>query len=295
MSDPKIQQNVDWRSIYPVHPCADVFPMMSDAELDALTADIKATGLVETIKYVHIDGQTLLVDGRNRFEAIKRLDPHGLCVGSRPNWGATYKMGPVFQELGLYEDAAIASYVVTANIRRRHLTKEQQAELIVKTIEAASTANIDRAKVARSFNPTNGKKGGSTKDPILEQSVREAKKLNISKRTVQNARAKIQGKPKPTRVTKADVEAQRARTQRVKDDLAAEHRSLVDTINQSPSYTWARAELLGKGGGPARQLAIRVIDVGYKTLARELHPDKGGSDDTMARLNAVRDHLKHCV
>jgi hypothetical protein len=33
-----------WRSLYPVHPCADVFPMMSDADLDALGHDILIRG-----------------------------------------------------------------------------------------------------------------------------------------------------------------------------------------------------------------------------------------------------------
>lgn len=41
-----------------------------------------------------------------------------------------------------------------------------------------------------------------------------------------------------------------------------------------------------------RQLALRLIDIGYKVLARILHPDKGGSREAMARLNAVRDRLK---
>lgn len=41
-----------------------------------------------------------------------------------------------------------------------------------------------------------------------------------------------------------------------------------------------------------RQLALQLIDIGYKVLARTLHPDKGGSREAMARLNAVRDRLK---
>lgn len=41
-----------------------------------------------------------------------------------------------------------------------------------------------------------------------------------------------------------------------------------------------------------RKLALRLIDIGWKVLSKELHPDRGGSRDAMARLNQVRDRLK---
>jgi hypothetical protein len=41
-----------------------------------------------------------------------------------------------------------------------------------------------------------------------------------------------------------------------------------------------------------RELALQLIDIGYKALASKLHPDKGGSRDAMARLNQVRKNLK---
>ena len=41
-----------------------------------------------------------------------------------------------------------------------------------------------------------------------------------------------------------------------------------------------------------RTLGLQLIDIGYKVLARELHPDKGGSRDAMAHLNIERDRLK---
>lgn len=41
-----------------------------------------------------------------------------------------------------------------------------------------------------------------------------------------------------------------------------------------------------------RQLGVQLIDIGYKVLATRLHPDKGGSQEAMARLNKVRDILK---
>jgi hypothetical protein len=44
-----------------------------------------------------------------------------------------------------------------------------------------------------------------------------------------------------------------------------------------------------------RQLALQLIDLGFKALATKLHPDKGGSPDAMVRLNEVRDRLKQYV
>lgn len=41
-----------------------------------------------------------------------------------------------------------------------------------------------------------------------------------------------------------------------------------------------------------RDLALELIDIGYKALATRLHPDRGGSKDAMRRLNRVREELK---
>lgn len=37
-----------------------------------------------------------------------------------------------------------------------------------------------------------------------------------------------------------------------------------------------------------REIALQLIDVGFKALATRLHSDRGGSDEAMARLNRVR-------
>jgi hypothetical protein len=44
-----------------------------------------------------------------------------------------------------------------------------------------------------------------------------------------------------------------------------------------------------------RKLALSLIDIGYKVLATKLHPDKGGSEEAMARLNHVRKLLQEVV
>jgi len=65
--------------------------------------------------------------------------------------------------------------------------------------------------------------------------------------------------------------------------------SRVDTV----TLNLAREELKRADEREAqRKLGLQLIDIGYKVLARKLHPDKGGSRDAMARLNAVRDRLK---
>jgi len=40
------------------------------------------------------------------------------------------------------------------------------------------------------------------------------------------------------------------------------------------------------------ELGIRLINIGYRELARQYHPDTGGSHKLMARLNRVRDRLR---
>lgn len=75
-----------------------------------------------------------------------------------------------------------------------------------------------------------------------------------------------------------------------------EWRQPVDDIAERARRDAARirdAELTRQQEREAeRQLALRLIDIGYKVLVKELHPDKGGSRDAMIRLNTVRDRLK---
>ena len=87
-----------------IHPAADLFPMMGNQELAALAADIRSSGLRESIKLAE-DGSVL--DGRNRLAACKLA-----------------KVEPVFETL-LVDDPV--AYVVSANVMRRNLSKQQTA------------------------------------------------------------------------------------------------------------------------------------------------------------------------
>lgn len=94
---------------FDVHPAADLFPMMTAAEFDALKADIDEHGQRDPI-VLSTDG--LLIDGRNRLKACEQL-------GIRP---VTKR----------YDGDDIVQYVVSHNLHRRHLNDSQRAVIAAK-------------------------------------------------------------------------------------------------------------------------------------------------------------------
>ena len=131
-----------WREQYKVHPAADVFPMMSDQELAELGKDIKANRLGHQI-VVSKDGTTVL-DGRNRLEAMER---------------AGIPLNPALH-VRHYGHGDPTTFIISANIHRRHLTKQQRADLIVAAVKAAETA-----RAARKADKYIGRDGGPPDKP----------------------------------------------------------------------------------------------------------------------------------
>lgn len=99
------------------HEVADIFPMMSGDEYDALKADIAQNGQREPI-WLHPDGR--IVDGRNRHRACVDLDiaPHFRT------WDGS---------------GSLVSFVVSLNLHRRHLDTGQRAMVGLKVKEALAT------------------------------------------------------------------------------------------------------------------------------------------------------------
>jgi hypothetical protein len=71
------------------------------------------------------------------------------------------------------------------------------------------------------------------------------------------------------------------------------YKSVKKTVNQVDLTALRQGELdRQKERALQRGLGVQLIDIGYKALATKLHPDKGGSQHAMARLNSVRERLK---
>jgi hypothetical protein len=119
-----------WRDVLPIHPAAELFPMMSPDELRALGEDIKKHGLRDPVAVYREGARRFLLDGRNRLAAME-------AVGIDPQFALTQDRisirGDFPAPLEIKTDPY--AYVISKNIARRHLTAEQRRELIAKLIK----------------------------------------------------------------------------------------------------------------------------------------------------------------
>lgn len=94
---------------FTVHPFADKFPLLQGDDFAELVEDVRSRGLQQPIVLTH--DRKVLVDGRNRLRA---------CDESH--------VDPVFDVLGdHYTDEMIVDYIISSNLKRRHLTIGQKS------------------------------------------------------------------------------------------------------------------------------------------------------------------------
>jgi hypothetical protein len=102
-----------------VHPAADLFPMMTDVELDVLGEDMLQNGQREPI--ILYKGKIL--DGRNRYRAC-------LLKGIDPKFREELPADPY-------------AFVASANLHRRHLSEEQRGMIAARLATMKQGARTD--------------------------------------------------------------------------------------------------------------------------------------------------------
>ncbi|MGH9811514.1 MAG: MT-A70 family methyltransferase [Candidatus Acidiferrales bacterium] len=131
---------------YPVHPAAQLFPVMPEEELRELAADISQRGQIYPV--VLHEGKVL--DGRNRLIACE-------LAGRMPfttEWDG--KGG-----------ASVTAYVLACNVKRRHLNRSQLAMVAAEALplfeaeaKERQLANLNRGKKKpASAAPGRGRRG----------------------------------------------------------------------------------------------------------------------------------------
>jgi hypothetical protein len=177
-----------WRKMLKVHPAADAFPMMSDAEIAQLANDIEQNELNDGItlwtpeewfnrRNTKLPKEYYLLDGRNRLSAIELLQ-------KRDGRDLSYYVDP---RLSRRDRARMLSgahgcdpydHVISANLKRRHLDASQRAMIAAKL---STMRQGQRTDLQRTDLPPQGER-------LLSQ-PEAAKLLNVGANTVGRAKA----------------------------------------------------------------------------------------------------------
>ena len=179
---------------YELHPLCTLFPRIEGAEFDALVADVKANGLRESI--VLHDG--MILDGGNRYRA---------CVQA----GVT----PKFKE---FSGANLVTFVLSANLHRRHLSAGQQAAIVAsaqdwakaQTVGKPKSVNVDPLATVEQRAARSGASRSTQKmaDKVAKADPELIKQVGLGEVSLPKAVAKVEGKPpKPTKAQPEDEPA----------------------------------------------------------------------------------------
>lgn len=184
---------------YDVHPAADVFPLLDDDELKSLADDVLCQGLQEPI-VLTADGKTL-VDGRNRYRACDILN-----------------IEPAFRKLGeYYTEEMILDYIVSANVKRRHLNPGQLAFVALELEPMYTAAAKERQREHGGTAPGITFSSARQSEPI-HAAVKAAAAVGSAASTVYQAKAVARDAPDLAEKVKAGKttlnDADRQRKQR---------------------------------------------------------------------------------
>lgn len=152
------------------HPFADIFPLMTEKEIESLAQDIKENGLKYKIVLYH----NKILDGRNRYKACQ-------VSGIEP-------------EYEFYKGDNALQYVISLNLHRRHLNESQRA------LVASRIANMTQADAGKVYG-----RGVDSSRKFAEaiSQADAAKMLNVSTRSIQTAKKILEEAPEKI----ADIES----------------------------------------------------------------------------------------
>jgi hypothetical protein len=155
---------MSWRDHLAVHPAADLFPKLNDGDLVALGEDIKRNGLSSPVAIqIKKNGEAVLLDGRNRLDAMERIGLRVRLEKGKGNTGA-WKLLAEEQLDGKWVGTSLApkmgitvvvittdpiEYITSANVHRRHLMPGEKRDVVAALLkERPERSNLQTAKIA---------------------------------------------------------------------------------------------------------------------------------------------------
>lgn len=118
-----------WRELLPIHQAALFLPRITSDELEKLADDIRKHGLRHGVTIIEHPPprRPALLDGISRLDALARLGRDLFDEGER--------LRDEFIGERVAPDADAVAYVISANIRRRHLDQKEKRTLICRFLQ----------------------------------------------------------------------------------------------------------------------------------------------------------------
>ncbi len=134
-----------WRERIAVHPACELFGPLGADDLDELAEDIRRNGrhMPIVVWRASENAPLQLLDGRNRLDAMSTLPDADAQI--REALRLPVRKGP---------ETDPWAYVVSANLRRRHLTPEKKRELIDDLLKADPSRSNRRIAALTGSNRT---------------------------------------------------------------------------------------------------------------------------------------------
>jgi hypothetical protein len=239
---------------YPVHPLADIFPMMSDEEIAALAGDIKENGLIHAIM-LDKDGEQL-VDGRNRQKACE-------VAGVEPRYERLNGQEP-------------RDYIASANLARRNMTKGQQAMALAMLYPEPEKGGRGKNDEARKARETRGFSSDRLRQAraVLRYSPELARRVVAGTEPLDLALAKVIAEQKAAQTDDAKLERLRTEAPDLADLVTDERMK----VNEAVAALDERIETAKREQRTATEVIGRLFNV--------LHPRGAEPRDWAQRLIA---------
>jgi hypothetical protein len=257
-----------WRDVLPVHPAAEIFPLMSEPELKAMAEDIKKNGLQVPIVLCRADDRRpnpySLVDGRNRLDAME-LAGVTFRVFRRPfdkDWDFQILNNNLIEVTDCRDPY---EFVISANAHRRHLTPEQKRELIAKVLKARPEISDRQIAAIAKASPTTA---GKVRSEL--EAKGDVSKLDTRK----DSKGRKQPASKPGMLTKRIRErARKEREAAAKQDQEAsssEKREWDDLLKAAREAKQEEAKRESEAKALAEEVFGRLLNVIQHSLAEDV-------------------------
>ena len=223
------------------HPYSEIFPMMSEEEIEELANDIEANGQLNPIQIY--DGKIL--DGRNRYAALECLN-HRRLVEEKPPMPLTYGVF-LKGEVNPVNDGRALAFVRSHNLLRRnlYLTTSQRAALAAEFVrhyaEIAKREEIWRKERQESIShPVNSQEPSYKR----ESAYKAGKEFNAGHQSVSRAVQVLEADPDLHKAIKEGKISTNAAYNQVKGYTKKEPESPIEDETDSQTLEITSEEII---------------------------------------------------